>query len=177
MGNDGFAEGYGKKNRNRIKKKPDVQRPTYPVEQNGGYQEGYTDYKYVQTPKENLSPIEVIIEPIQPQFPVQGTGKLVFQTVTPLNTINNGDLFTNQTFLYQPLTSSYIFLAVNGMALFPANGQSQVAIQAWYATDSTGTIIRSQGTFQIGDLFHWTGSIAGWQIETTDNVQLIYQIM
>lgn len=97
------------------------------------------------------------------------------QTVTPLVTAINGDPLTNDTFSSAPVPGTSLYMTLNGRQVFPANGASEVATSAFYITDSTGLIIRTQGTYQIGDKFLWNGSVAGTQIQVDDEVKIIYE--
>lgn len=98
------------------------------------------------------------------------------QKVTVLATVNDGDLVTNDTFQSQPMTGTNVFIDLNGVIVSPANGQTEVATSACYFTDAAGTTVRQQGTFQVGDKLHWNGAVAGIQLNTTDTVNIMYQV-
>ena len=180
--NDGYLEGYndfffgrrgGKKPESLGEKSKGT--PVSPKD-SGGYTEGYVDGGERDVKPfnpNNLPPTEEIII-----VPPSGTGGILF--VQYLQTVNatsaDGDLFTTETFSFLPFTKGDMWISINGLAVYPANGATEQGISAFYITDSTNTIVRPKGTYQIGDLFHWNGSIANYQIEVDDDVKIIYEI-
>lgn len=119
---------------------------------------------------------EVISFPIvvnQISYPI---GINQVQKLSVLSTALDGDLISNDTFDGIPLAGTQIFLVVDGEVLVPADGASEVATSQFYVTDYTGAIIRTQGTFEVGDVFRWNGSVAGFQLEPDDTINVIYQI-
>ena len=136
------------------------------------FEEGYRSHKPRKVVPVTFIPIveEVIVQ----EFPVLTASKLIVQNLTPNVTASDGDLLSNSSFTMAPMASSYIYITVNGVAVYAANGASEQAIKSFYVTDSTDTIVRPQGSFIIGDIFHWNGSVAGYEIDTTDRIKLIY---
>lgn len=131
------------------------------------------------TPDENLRPVHEIVPPVIISNPiiVEKTVKPNFvlyeQVLQAIDTVVDGDLITLNTFNKIPLVNSNIVLSVNGVEVVPENS---IATSAFYVTDSTGTIFRTPSTYQVGDQFHWNGSLAGMQIESTDHLVLLYEI-
>jgi hypothetical protein len=124
-----------------------------------------------------FNPDQPIIEEIIVVPPANGNGVLFVQyVVAAIATSANGDIITSETFSFLPVPKSDLWLTVNGLSIYPANGASEVSISAFYITDLTGTIVRPKGTYQIGDRFHWNGTIAKYQIETNDELKIIYEI-
>lgn len=139
-----------------------------------GYVEGY-----VPAPErtvEVVSPDIVISNPIIVNQIVSVKGINKVQTLIPVPTFADGDIFTNSTFDLEPAAGSAVYVTINGRTTYPANGASELATTAFYITDSTGTIIRTQGTFQVGDRFRWQASIAGIEILSDDEIKLIYEV-
>jgi hypothetical protein len=143
---------------------------------NYGYVEGYVDggEREIKPFNPNNFPVEEII--IVP--PSGGNGGILYvqYVVTPLVTTANGDAITAETFSFQPLATSDMYITINGLSIFPANGITEVATSAFFITDQTGTIVRPKGTYQINDVFRWNGSVANYQIESDDEIKLIYEV-
>jgi hypothetical protein len=141
-------------------------------------QNRYTE-GYVPAPERMVKQVEpdiVISNPIVVNEVVNVKGIIKVQLIIPLATHVNGDLITNQTFEFAPAPGSAAYITVNGRTTFPANGAAEVSSSAFYITDSTGAIVRTQGTYAIGDRFVWQGSIAGIEILADDEIKLIYEI-
>jgi len=142
---------------------------------NYGYVEGYVDggERVVRPYNPNVQVIEEII--IVP--PSSGGGLLYVQYVLNANnTSADGDLITSETFSFAPVATANIYITVNGVSIYPANGSTEAATSAFYITDQTGSIIRPKGTYQINDKFHWNGSVAQYELESDDQIKIIYQV-
>jgi hypothetical protein len=87
-----------------------------------------------------------------------------------LATTSDGQLATSTTLAIT--TSSWVIVIVNGSECHVGDGTS-VGVECYF-TDSTDTIIRSFGGLHVGDRLHWNGTIAGFQLETTDIIDVIY---
>jgi hypothetical protein len=140
-----------------------------------GFSEGYVDggIKDIKPYNPNNRPIEEIV--IIP--PSSSGGGILF--VQPISSVNNtsldGDLITSETFSFLPLPDSDMWITINGVAAYPANGSSEISTSLFYITDSTNSIVRPKGTYQIGDIFHWNGSLA-YELESDDEIKIIYEI-
>lgn len=143
----------------------------------GGYTEGYVPggERVIKTVEPDLVPVPVPVPVPTPGGSTKG-GLTQVQKITPLNTTADGDLASNDSFLGQPLAGSHVMVDVNGLLVVPANGPAEQLTAACYFTDPTGSIVRVQGEFQIGDKLHWNGTMAGIELQTTDNINVIYQI-
>lgn len=173
--NNGFVEGYGKP---RFLKGigPDGI-PTTPVPQSitGGFTEGYIDGG--ERDIKPFNPNQEVIDEIIIVPAAAGGGILFVQYVPTANlTSADGDLIFPDSFAFAPITKTDMWITINGSSIYPANGVSEVATSAFYITDSTGLITRPKGTYQIGDLFHWNGSVAGYEIETDDEIKIVYEV-
>jgi len=174
--NNGFVEGYGKPR--FIKGIGPDEIPTTPVppSQTGGFTEGYVDGG--ERDIKPFNPNQQVIEEIIIVPPAGGNGGILFvQYVTSVNaTFSDGDFITSDSFAFVPVTKSDMWITVNGLPIYPANGVTEVSTSAFYVTDSTGSIIRPKGTYQVGDMFKWNGSIANYQIETDDEIKIVYEV-
>lgn len=140
-----------------------------------GYVEGYVDggERLIQP----FDPKNFTIEEIVIVAPGGNGGVLFVQYVTTVNvTTSDGNIITSETFSFAPKTQSDMFITINGAVIYPANGAAELSISAFYVTDSTGTIIRPKGTYQINDVFRWNGSVAGWQLEADDEIKIVYEV-
>lgn len=144
---------------------------------NYGYVEGYVDGRD-RGAINPYNPDVQVIEEIIIVPPQSGSGGLLYvQYVSSVNvTTLNGALITSETFSFAPLASGDVYITVNGISIYPANGAAEVSISAFYITDQTGTIIRPKGTYQINDRFHWNGSVAQYELESDDQIKIIYQV-
>lgn len=140
-----------------------------------GFVEGYVDGG--ERPIQPFIPVNITVEEIVvTPPPVTGGGSLFIQYVQTVNqTASDGDILTPETFSFAPLTSD-LYITINGLIMYPANGAGELSVSALYITDPTGTIIRPKGTYQINDVFRWQGSTIGWQIEADDEIKIIYEI-
>lgn len=178
--NSGYVEGYVDGN-NRLVEPfnqnigADIQSDPVPPSLDGGFVEGYVDGgERTILP---FNPNQEVIEEIIIVPPAATGGTFFVQYVQNVNaTTADGDLFISDTFSFLPVTECDIWITVNGLSIYPANGSSEASVSAFYITDSTGTIVRPKGQHLIGDLFHWNGSIANYQIEADDEIKIIYEV-
>lgn len=183
---NGYQEGYVENGEDRIKHfDPDLTDEKLkatifvPYKKNDrGFQEGYVDNgEKIITPYnpelgERIEPIpEIIIVPTS-------TGGLLFaQYVMTVNvTVTDGNIITLETFTFLPLQGADMWITVNGLTIYPANGASEVATSAFYITDSTGLKVRPNGDYSIGDIFRWNGSVANYQLDNNDKIKIIYEV-
>jgi hypothetical protein len=139
------------------------------------YIEGYVDNGYRKPV--HVGPPAVFPTPPLPTPVITSDSVLTEQPIIALTTVNVGDLVSNSSFINVPLPQGDVILTVNGVDLTPANGSSDIPNTAFYITDSTGAIVRTAGNYQVGDLFHWNGATAGFQLEAgIDKLILIYEI-
>lgn len=140
------------------------------------YLEGYVDNgdrpSRLVAPEGSIIPPPIIIPPA-----ITPNSILVEQTLPTLDTFAVGDLISNNTFDNVPLPTGQVILTVNGVDLTPADGPSGVFTSAFYITDSTGSVVKPKGSYEVGDLFHWNGAAAGFELESAvDKLILIYEI-
>jgi hypothetical protein len=140
------------------------------------YLEGYVDNGVrISVP---VSPEGAIIPPQIPPIPIIKVPSILTQQyISVLDTHSVGDLVSNDSFTSVPILNSQLILVVNGVDLLPANGSADVPNAAFYITDSTNSIVRTTGSYVVGDKFHWNGVAAGFELEAVvDTAILIYEI-
>lgn len=111
-----------------------------------------------------------------------GTTDLVFELhstsyyATPSNankfmpavvTVNDGDLACNTGVGATPAKTSFVDVTVGGMQIKYGNG---VKTAPAYFSGDGGTTARAYSAVVAGDKLYWNGSIAGYQLDTTDDV-------
>jgi hypothetical protein len=88
----------------------------------------------------------------------------------PLNTTLDGDA-SGVFITYTPYQDSNVQIHINGIGSNLGNGIKTK--DCWFSGDG-GTTARLVADITSGDELHWNGSIAGYQLETTDEVDVIY---
>ena len=105
-----------------------------------------------------------------------GTTARGVSTSTDLNkisnvTANDGDS-TGINITYTPFDDSVVTIKVNGMEINLGDG---VKSEASYFSNDGGTSARLIKDIEAGDLLYWNGSIAGYQLDETDDIDISYQ--
>lgn len=72
-----------------------------------------------------------------------------------------------------PAGKSYVAVEVNGAGQSVGDG---VKTKSCYFSGDGGTTARSFATLQSGDLLYWVGSVAGFQLATTDRINFLYNV-
>ena len=67
---------------------------------------------------------------------------------------------------------SVVTIKVNGMEINLGDG---VKSEASYFSNDGGTSARLIKDIEAGDLLYWNGSIAGYQLDETDDIDISYQ--
>ena len=88
----------------------------------------------------------------------------------PNNTSADGD-YAGITITYTPYADSNVQVTVNGVG---ANLGDGVKTKDCYFSGDNGTTARAIADIEAGDQLHWNGSIAGYELETTDLIDIIY---
>lgn len=88
-----------------------------------------------------------------------------------LVTENDGDS-TGISITYTPFSDSNVAIKVNGIEVNLGNG---VKNQACYFSNDGGATAKTIADIEAGDILHWNGSIAGYQLDETDDVDIAYQ--
>lgn len=88
----------------------------------------------------------------------------------PNNTTADGD-YAGITITYTPYSDSNVQVTVNGLGVNVGDG---VKTKDCYFSGDNGTTARAIADIEAGDGLYWNGSIAGYELEDTDLVDIIY---
>lgn len=110
---------------------------------------------------------------------IEGAGSTISETGVetsddldwiPNNTSADGD-YAGITITYTPYSDSNVQVTVNGVG---ANLGDGVKTKDCYFSGDNGTTARAIADITAGDKLYWNGSIAGFELEDTDLVDIIY---
>jgi hypothetical protein len=90
-----------------------------------------------------------------------------------LVTSSDGDPAFTGAISKTPLNGGYVQVFVNGKKVALANGPS-IPGDCYFSGDG-GTTRRLIGAIVVGDTLHWVGSFAGYELETSDRIDLDYE--
>ena len=90
---------------------------------------------------------------------------------SPLVTSADGDS-TGITITYTPFSNSPVSVEVNGIEANVGDGAKD---EACYFSVDGGTTARAISDIEAGDTLYWNGSIAGYELETDDDIDISYQ--
>jgi len=104
-----------------------------------------------------------------------GASEVGVETPSDLNQVPNvtssdGDA-TGVFITYTPFLDSNVQILVNGVDVNVGDG---VKTKACYFSGDGGTNARSISDITAGDQLHWNGSIIGYELDNTDEVDVIY---
>jgi hypothetical protein len=85
-----------------------------------------------------------------------------------LVTTSDGDLACNTAIIDSP--TSIVNVYINGLIVDVGNGVNDMC----YFSNDSGITKRAKGTEQQGDYLYWLGSVAEYQLDTTDEIDFIY---
>ena len=78
---------------------------------------------------------------------------------------------TGLTITYTPYSDSAVIIKVNGLQCNLGNGAKD---EACYFSADGGTTARSVADITAGDSLYWMGSIAGYELEVDDDIDIVY---
>lgn len=90
---------------------------------------------------------------------------------SPLVTSADGDS-TGITITYTPFSDSPVSVEANGIEANVGDGAKD---EACYFSVDGGTTARAISDIEAGDTLYWNGSIAGYELETDDDIDISYQ--
>ena len=90
---------------------------------------------------------------------------------SPSVTVNDGDS-TGATITYTPFSDSSVSIKINGMEVNLSNGNK---LKECYFSRDGGTSSILIQDIVAGDTLYWNGSIAGYQLDGTDDLDISYQ--
>lgn len=85
----------------------------------------------------------------------------------------NGDQACSTVIAGTPANDSYVLVLVNGLGVTIGDG---VKTKAAYFSADSGTTAKTLAGIASGDRLYWNGSIAGYQLATTDVLDFIYEV-
>lgn len=130
---------------------------------------GYINQSGVTSSKNGRVPFLLLIESENPGG-VEATGVSFKEEFTPNNTNSDGAA-TGAAMTYTPFESSNIIVRVNGLQCDVGDGAKD---KPTYFSGDGGTTARQLDSIVAGDLLYWMGSIAGYELDNTDDLELQY---
>lgn len=88
----------------------------------------------------------------------------------PTATVNDGDS-TGLAIARTPAEDTKVLVRVNGLQVDVCNG---VKNEPCYFSNDGGVTAKTHDTISAGDTLHWIGSIAGYQLDGTDEIDMDY---
>ena len=89
----------------------------------------------------------------------------------PSNTSADGDT-TGIQITYSPFSDGAVSITVNGLGANIGNG---VKVEACYFSNDGGASAKSIANISAGDTLYWNGSIAEFELDSTDEIDIVYQ--
>jgi hypothetical protein len=90
-------------------------------------------------------------------------------------TTTDNDQGTASTVASAPALGGYVGATVNGVIVQVGNG-TKVAVDSYFSGDG-GATARAMSAIVAGDTWHWNGSVAGYQLATTDRINFDYEAL
>ncbi|WDF54665.1 hypothetical protein [Mucilaginibacter sp. KACC 22063] len=100
-----------------------------------------------------------------------GTPQKANRSMPALATTTDNQLACNTGLSVIPTNKGYVAVQVNGIGVPVGDG---VKTDACYFSADNGSTARAINLIQNNDKLYWNGSIAGYQLETTDLIDFIY---
>lgn len=88
-----------------------------------------------------------------------------------LATSSDGDS-TGIAITYTPFSDSVVTIKINGMEINLGDG---VKTEDCYFSNDGGATARAIANIEAGDILYWNGSVAGYQLDETDDIDISYQ--
>ena len=86
-------------------------------------------------------------------------------------TSSDGDT-TGATITYTPFSDGAVIVKINGLQTNLGDGAKD---QACYFSADGGVTAKSSIDIAAGDTLYWMGSLAGYELDATDEIDLVYQ--
>ena len=99
-----------------------------------------------------------------------GVNTRVDYNQSPSATSSDGDT-TGLTITYTPFGDGAVIVKVNGLQVNLGNGAKDEA--AYFSADG-GTTARLVADIAAGDTLYWMGSVATYELETDDDIDIVY---
>jgi len=65
-------------------------------------------------------------------------------------------------------------VSVNGLSQLTGDG-TKVSVNCYFSADG-GTTARAMKSIVAGDLLYWNGTVAGFQLASTDRIDFLYDV-
>ena len=133
---------------------------------------GYINQSGVVSSKNGRTPYLLLIES-EGGSGLEATGvdvKVDLDKV-PSNTSADGDT-TGIQITYSPFSDGAVSITVNGLGANIGNG---VKVEACYFSNDGGASAKSIANISAGDTLYWNGSIAEFELDSTDEIDIVYQ--
>lgn len=115
------------------------------------------------------------IEKITSSVLVGSVPTLADKNLTPSAGTNGNGNPTGLSITYAPTANGYVEVTVNGIAI--VLGTSSSNGEGYFAqAGSGGTIGRALNAIVAGDEFFWNSTIAGYELDSSDNVSFLYSV-
>lgn len=88
-------------------------------------------------------------------------------------TAADGDKATDAVISNTPVDHGYVMVSVNGLEVVVGDG---VKTKDCYFSNDDGATARAIENIQAGDTLHWVGSVAKYQLDTVDRIDLNYDV-
>jgi len=89
------------------------------------------------------------------------------KNMTPSVTVNDGDEAIGTGITDVPYSNVRVF--VNGLEVDVGSG-----LASYFTDSSTPYTVRALGEEEQGDIWYWNGSVAGYQLAVTDDIDFVY---
>lgn len=133
---------------------------------------GYINQSGVVSSKNGRTPYLLLIES-EGGSGLEATGVDVKEDLdkAPLTTSADGDS-TGIQITYSPFSDGAVAITVNGLGANIGNGAKD---EACYFSSDGGTTAKAIANISAGDTLYWNGSIAEFELDPTDEIDVIYQ--
>ena len=133
---------------------------------------GYINQSGVVSSKNGRTPYLLLIES-EGGSGLEATGVDVKVDLdkAPSNTSADGDT-TGIQITYSPFSDGAVSITVNGLGANIGNG---VKVEACYFSNDGGASAKSIANISAGDTLYWNGSIAEFELDSTDEIDIVYQ--
>ena len=133
---------------------------------------GYINQNGVVSSKNGRTPYLLLIES-EGGSGLEATGVDVKEDLNkaPLQTSADGDT-TGIQITYTPFSDGAVSVTVNGLGANVGNGAKD---ESCYFSSDDGTTVKEIANISAGDTLYWNGSIAEFELDATDEIDIIYQ--
>lgn len=105
--------------------------------------------------------------------PITATGVNVKTDLNQIALVTTADGdSTGATITYTPFSDSYVSVEVNGLEVNVGDGAKD---EPCYFSADGGTTAKAVADIAAGDTLYWMGSIAGYELEADDEIDISYQ--